>query len=213
MRRRRIAALAAIIIILLAGTLLYLLRPTVAIIGPELPHGYELIPRSLSFSYRFTDSAPADAVIVLSDEGYEGEGFRLSDEIDASQMWKTALSEGRECLLYEESDTAAAAIAEALMEDDDNAFEVTYQGRIASASLSQTLERIGDADRIFLLTPASSIIIARSAQAEAPVVMDFRDSAALEITACGESVGIDWKGLIESIRAGEPHLPYALITR
>ena len=223
MQKKLVILLLSVVIIAPAVLVFYLTRPAVAFISAELPEGFSLSgPSLLSSSFRLSGRAgSADLVIVMPSEavpdssgrtvliGRSAEEGESPDSVivpDLSSMWKTALSGQRECLLYESSDSTAAAIAAALLSSDDNAFEVTYSGRVSVANADAVSQGIGDADVIFYLTPSSSLRILRSSLV--PAVLDSVHGAALETTAVSGLVGIDWDSTVEGLLSGSDALSY-----
>ena len=149
MRKRIFIALASIAAVFAAFAVFFLTRPSVAILEPEYPSGYDLIsPAILTSAYRTVSRAEgADAVIALPGaEIPEGpDGVVIGSEelsFDESSMWKAALGDGRECILYESSDSAARSIAESLLASDDNAYAVTYDGRISVENMNRILSEV-----------------------------------------------------------------------
>ena len=220
--KKRVLAVVIIILAVLLGALVFFLtRPRVAIYEPGYPSGYEIIsPSSFSLSYRVvSDPASADLALALPGailpEGIEGitiggDGADLS--IDESAMWMTAMGDGVECLLYESSDQYASKIAEDLLENDGNAYAVTYDERVSVENMQRLLSSVSGSDKLLLLTPSSSIRLVRENQVVADTVMDYRDAAAIETTDIDEAVSIDWDSTIRSMLSGNPELSYALVS-
>ena len=211
-------ALASIASVLAALAVFFLTRPSVAILEPEYPAGYDLIsPAILTSAYRTVSRAEgADVVIALPGaelpEGTDGVVIG-SDElsIDESSMWKAALGEGRECILYESSDSVARSIAEGLLASDDNAYAVTYDGRISVENMNRILSEVSGSDSLLMLTPSTSVRLIRENDAETSVVMDYRDAAAMDTTIVNEAVCIDWDALIRSVLSDSAELSYTLV--
>ena len=206
--KKRVLAVVIIILAVLLGALVFL-------------SGYEIIsPSSFSLSYRVvSDPASADLVLALPGavlpEGIEGitiggEGADLS--IDESAMWMTAMGDGVECLLYESSDQYASKIAEDLLENDGNAYAVTYDERVSVENMQRLFSSVSGSDKLLLLTPSSSIRLVRENQVDADTVMDYRDAAAVETTDIDEAVSIDWDSTIRSMLSGNSELSYALVS-
>ena len=218
-RKRIFMALASIASVLAALAVFFLTRPSVAILEPEYPAGYDLIsPAILTSAYRTVSRAEgADVVIALPGaelpEGTDGVVIG-SDElsIDESNMWKAALGEGRECILYESSDSVARSIAEGLLASDDNAYAVTYDGRISVENMNRILSEVSGSDSLLMLTPSTSVRLIRENDAETSVVMDYRDAAAMDTTIVNEAVCIDWDALIRSVLSDSAELSYTLVT-
>lgn len=217
-RKRIFMALASIASVLAALAVFFLTRPSVAILEPEYPAGYDLIsPAVLTSAYRTVSRAEgADVVIALPGaelpEGTDGVVIG-SDElsIDESSMWKAALGEGRECILYESSDSVARSIAESLLASDDNAYAVTYDGRISVENMNRILSEVSDSDSLLMLTPSTSVRLIRENDTGTSVVMDYRDVAAMDTTIVNEAVCIDWDALIRSVLSDSAELSYTLV--
>ena len=220
--KRRVLSFILIIFIILGGALAFFLtRPRIAVFEPEYPPGYDIdSPAWMTLSYRrVSDPGAASAVIALPGaelpEGVEGVtigGSESSLPIDEKTMWKTVLSDGTECILYEASDQTARSIADSLLAVDGNAYEVTYDGRISVENIDRILDSVSGADKILLLTPLSSIRLIRNNSMDSTVVMDHRDAAAMETTDVDEAVSIDWESTIKSVLRDAPELSYTLIT-
>ena len=228
MRRKRV--LAAFLVCMAAAAMaaaVFFTRPGYAIVLPEHPSWYSLGEPLFSLSFRKTgDCRNADVLfvmpgmsvpetsgsVILMRPAESGEDYPVLD-IDEAELWAAALGDGRECIVYESSDGAASAVAAALSARDGNAFSVTYDGRITDANLERTLRQMEGADKVLLLTPATSVMLARNGRLSVPAVMDFRDAGALTAASCSEVVTIDWGHLIRSALAGEAGLSYALAAR
>lgn len=217
-RKRIFMALASIASVLAALAVFFLTRPSVAILEPEYPAGYDLIsPSILTSAYRTVSRAEgADVVIAFPGaelpEGTDGVVIG-SDElsIDESSMWKAALGEGRECILYESSDSVARSVAESLLASDDNAYAVTYDGRISVENMNRILSEVSGSDSLLMLTPSTSVRLIRENDAGTSVVMDYRDAAAMDTTIVNEAVCIDWDALIRSVLSDSAELSYTLV--
>ena len=217
-RKRIFIALASIAAVLAAFAVFFLTRPSVAILEPEYPEGYDLIsPAILTSAYRTVSRAEgADAVIALPGaelpEGTDGVAIGSEElSIDESSMWKAALGDGRECILYESSDSAARSIAESLLASDDNAYAVTYDGRISVENINRILSEVSGSDSLLMLTPSTSVRLIRENDAGTSVVMDYRDAAAMDTTIVNKAVCINWDTFIRSVLDGSPELSYTLI--
>lgn len=230
MRRKRAALIVPIIILLAAAiaAAVYFTRPSFAVVLPPHPEPYRLGEPTFTLSYRETGNpASADAVFVMPGAGIpatggyvylmrpaaDGEEYDGIIDIDEAEMWKTALGDGRECIVFESSDADASAIAAALMEADGNAFTAVYDGRVTDANIGMVLRSAEGADSILLLTPSTSAMLLRGGRPGVPAILDFRDAAALTAGRCDGIVTIGWDALIRSALAGDPGLAYAFIPR
>ncbi len=228
--RKRIV-ISVLIVLLLAVCCLafYMTRPSVAFISTlSFPDGYVLPEPGNIFKYRMTGNMQkADIVITAPDspvpqgvvsylfgrDAEEGENPAAVLAIDEGKMWETALAEGSAVLLYEESSVAAKEIASHLRSVDPEIGEVVYTGRISGANADGILNEIKEngSERVFALTPSSSMALFRSTDSF-QIVMDIRDAAAMETTAVSEAVSIDWDGTIENLISGSAELSYCLIS-
>lgn len=202
----------------------YLTRPSVVFISPDMPDGFSLRrPSFFTPSFRLASTpGSADFVIVMPSEivpesegttvlfgrsAEEGENPDIVLVPDLPLMWMTALSDRRECILYESSDQMARKIAEKLTAEDGNAYEVTYSGRISVANHDEIASAISGADAVFYLTPSSSLRILRDS--DIPAVLDSIHAGALEITGISGAVGVDWDRTIENLISGSASISYA----
>ncbi len=225
--KKIIAAAAAAMILLIAIVLAVILsRPSVAFISADLPDGFNLPgPSSITSSFRLSGNASsADLVIVMPWHsvpesggltvlfGRNPEDGETPDLVlipDDEAMWELALSDGVECILYDESVQHARRIADHLLSLDGNAYAARYSGRVSVANYDQVIAEVGNADRILALTPSTSMRVLRS-EGIPPVVLDGLHAAALESTPFSASVGIDWNATVESLLSGSRSLRYAL---
>ena len=214
------------VVVIAVAAVFFFTRPSYALVLPEHPSWYSLGEPLFSLSFRKAfSSSHADVVFVMPGAGIpqsngdiylmrpadEGEDYPSVD-IDENAMWAEALGDGRECIIYDSSSVYSSEIADYLLEADGNAFGVPYDGRVSDANIGRILSDAEGADKILLLTPQSSVMIARDNRTDIPVVMDFRDKAALTAARCDEYVSVNWNELISSALSSEPHLSYALIS-
>ena len=202
-------------------------RPSVAFASPALPEGFSFpdAPPRLSPSYRITgDPSHSDLAIIMPSEpvpetegmavlfgrsAEEGEDPDLVLIPDPTAMWESALSDRKECILYESSDRIASEIADHLLSIDGNAYEVTYPGRISAANLAEMAALAAGSDIVLALSPSSSLRLIREGDIP-PVIVDAAHAAALESTEIQGSAGIDWDSTIKGLLSGEGSLHYAL---
>ena len=224
--KKIIAAASAVMILIAIALAVFLSRPSVAFISSDLPDGLSLPrPSAITLSFRLTgNAASADLVIVMPECAVpESEGFTVlfgrnpedgetPDLVlipDDEAIWELALSDGVECILYDESIQHARETADHLLSLDDNAYAVRYSGRVSVANYDQVISGIGDADTILALTPTTSMRILR-ADGIPSVILDSLHAAALESTPFSASVGVDWDASVESLLSGSRTLSYAL---
>ena len=226
---KRIVAVSIIIAAILAAAAAAFIfsRPAVAFLSADLPAGFaSLRPSSLTLSFRLAGNADkADLVLVMPSEnvpdtdsqtvlfGREADGDESPDLVvipDDVLMWSLALGSGTECILYDSSSQFAAELAEELLGLDDNAYAVTYSGRVSVANYDQVISGVSGADVILALTPSSSMRILRSAGIP-PAITDSLHAAALDSTGISASVGVDWNATVEALLAGSEAPCYALI--
>ena len=222
--KRIVKRLVPTVLLLIAAALLFVLtRPSVWYVEEEVPSYAFPRPSVLTKDWKLSSRKPelvivtplarvpgTDARAVLFGRLAEN-GERVDAEvlIDEEAMWETALSPAVECILYEASDAFAESLASYLVERDSNAFTVTYESRVGASNCGKLEEEASGADRVFLLTPLSSVYFARHTGKD--LVTDFRDKAALESTQVEYSVGIDMDGMVRNFLSGKYELPYALI--
>ena len=224
MRKKLIVLLSALFILIAAFLIFFFSRPSVAFLSSELPDGFSMEgPSFMTSRYRRTGNAgnaslvivmPSVAVpdvdgttVLVGRAAEDGESPDISLPLDFSSMWGTALGEWRECILYESSDRHARSLAASLLESDENAFELTYSGRVSVANAVEIEAGIESADVVFYLTPSTSERILRSSAK--PAVLDFIHNGALERTASYGYVGIDWDSTVDALLSGRSELSYA----
>ncbi len=229
-KRAAIIVIAAAAVLSVSAAAFLFSRPSVAFVTSGLlPEGYELPQPGNILEYRMTDNLQsADLVITAPDaalpEGVpsylfgrkaeEGESPLAVLDIDEGEMWECAITEdGRYAALYEETSSAAKAAADHLRSLGADVTDVTYTGRISGANLDQVSSAISDAAAaaVLALTPSSSTELLRSEHSWR-IIMDARDAAALESTACDDEVAIDWDATIRSLLSGNAELSYRLVS-
>ena len=230
MRKRMVLiAVLLILFIVLGCTIFYFTRPSVAFVASSsFPPGYELPEPGNILRYRMTDNiGNADLVITAPDaavpsgsdsylfgrEAEDGESPAAVLAIDTGRMWESALPLGSAVVLYEESDPASREILSHLEEIDPDIKSVSYSGRISVANIDSVRSSIesASAEYLFALTPSTSMELLRSDH-QWSVVMDVRDSAAMEATEVDYAVSIDWDATVDNLLSGNAELSYTLLT-
>ena len=222
--KKAVKCLVLILLLIAAALALFVLtRPSVWYVeGPVEAYAFPS-PSPLSPYWKLSEKSPRLVIVtpmaevpetgaltvLLGRHAEEEEQVSKEVLIDETAMWATALSSGVECLLYESSDAFCQSLALELMELDSNAYAVSYDGRITASDYGQLAEDTSEADRIFLLTPATAVYLARHTDKD--LVVEFRDKAALEYTKARYTVSIDIDAMVRRFLSGDFELPYTLL--
>lgn len=217
---------ACIVILLIAAALLFLFaltRPRVWYVEGDIP-GYSFpSPSPLTLHWRLSGKDPELVIVPPMSEVPETDSYTVllarpaeewesPDEvllIDDSALWAEALSGAVECIVYDSSDKAAERLCSALLAMDSNAFPLSYESKVSAVNYDGLREKAEGAERVFLLTPSTSIYYARHTDQD--VVLDFRDKAALESTYAKYTVSVDMDRLTEGLLSGKTELPFTLL--